>query len=62
MFSNLQGTYFSFEMRFKMSSAIRLNLDQCKILSSGITLVLLLRTWIYFAEDADEDKITRIAV
>ena len=35
MFSILYGTYFSFLMHFKMSSAIRFNLDQSKILSSG---------------------------
>ena len=29
------GTYFSFYMQFKMSSAICFNLDQSKILSSG---------------------------
>ena len=28
------GTYISFQMHFKMLSAIRLNLDQPKILSS----------------------------
>ena len=35
MFSTLYGTYFSFEMHFKMSSSICFNLDQRKILSSG---------------------------
>ena len=35
MLSTLYGTYFSFEMHFKMSSAISFNLDQSKILSSG---------------------------
>ena len=35
MFSTLHGTYFSFWMHFKMSSAICFNLDQSKILSSG---------------------------
>ena len=35
MLSTLYGTYFPFEMHFKMSSAICLNLDQCKVLSSG---------------------------
>ena len=35
MFSTLYGTYFSFQKYFKMSYAIRFNLDQCKILSSG---------------------------
>ena len=34
MFSTLYGTYFPFQMHFKMS-AICFNLDQCKILSSG---------------------------
>ena len=33
------GTYFSFEMHFKMSSAICFNLDQSKILSSGNGLI-----------------------
>ena len=31
MFSTLYGTYFSFQMHFKMSSVICLNLDQSKI-------------------------------
>ena len=35
MFSTLYGTYFSFQMHFKMSSAIRFNVDLSKILSSG---------------------------
>ena len=35
MFSTLYGTYFSFQMHFKMSSAICFNLDQSNILSSG---------------------------
>ena len=35
MFSTLYGTYFSFQMHFKMSSVICFNLDQSKILSSG---------------------------
>ena len=35
IFSTLYGIYFSFQMHFKMSSAICLNLDQSKILSSG---------------------------
>ena len=35
MCSTLYGTYFSFQMDFKMSSAICFNLDQSKILSSG---------------------------
>ena len=35
MFSTLYGTYFSFQMHFKMSSATCFNLDQSKILSSG---------------------------
>ena len=35
MFSALYGTYFSFQMHFKKSSAICFNLDQSKILSSG---------------------------
>ena len=39
MFSTQYDTYFSFQMRFKMSSAICFNLDQSKILSSdnGLT-------------------------
>ena len=35
MFSTLYGTYFSFQLHFKMSSAICFNLDQSKISSSG---------------------------
>ena len=35
MFSILYGTYFSFEMHFKMLSAICFNLDHSKILLSG---------------------------
>ena len=35
MFSSLYGTYHSFKMHFKMSSAICFNLDQSKIMSSG---------------------------
>ena len=35
MFSTLYGTYFTFEMHFKMSYAICFNLDRSKILSSG---------------------------
>ena len=35
MFSILYGTYFSFEMHIKMSSAVRFNLDQSKILFVG---------------------------
>ena len=35
MFSTLYGTYFSFQMHFKMSSGICFNLDQLKSLSSG---------------------------
>ena len=34
IFSTLHGTYFSFQMHFKMSSAICFNLDQSQILSS----------------------------
>ena len=34
MFSTLYGTYFLFQMHFKMSSAICFNLDLSKILSS----------------------------
>ena len=34
-FSTLYGTYFPLSILFKMSSAICLNLDQSKILSSG---------------------------
>ena len=40
MFSTLCGTYFSFQMHSKMSSAICFNLDQSKILSSGNGLTL----------------------
>ena len=40
MFSTLYGTYFSFQMHFKMSSAICFNLDQSKILLSGNGLTL----------------------
>ena len=35
MFSTLYGTYFPFQMHFKMLSAICFNLDQSKILTSG---------------------------
>ena len=35
MFSALYGTFFSFQMHFKMLSAICVNLDQYKILPSG---------------------------
>ena len=35
MFSTLYGTYFPFQMLFKMPSAICFNLNQSKILSSG---------------------------
>ena len=35
MFSTLYGTYFPFQMPCKMSSALRFNLDQSKILLSG---------------------------
>ena len=38
MFSTLCGTYFSFQIHFKMLSAICSNLDQSKILSSGNSL------------------------
>ena len=34
MFSTLYGTYISFQMHFKMSSAICFSLDQSQILSS----------------------------
>ena len=40
MFSILHGTYFSFSMHFKMSSAICFNLDLFKILSSANGLFL----------------------
>ena len=40
MFSILYGTYFPFQMYFKMSSAICFNLNQSKILSSGNRLTL----------------------
>ena len=39
MFSTLYGTYISFLMHFKMSSAIYLNLDKSKILSSDNALM-----------------------
>ena len=39
MFSTLYGTYFSFQMHFKMSSAICFNLDHSKIFSSGNGLI-----------------------
>ena len=42
MFSNLYGTYLSFEMHFKMLSAFCFTLNQSKILSSGNGLVLFL--------------------
>ena len=35
MFSTLYGTYFPYQMHFKMLSAICFDLDQPKILSSG---------------------------
>ena len=35
MFSTLCGTYFLFQMPFKVSSAVGFNLDQSKVLSSG---------------------------
>ena len=35
MFSTLYDTYFSFQMHFKISSAICFNLEQSKILLSG---------------------------
>ena len=38
MFSTQYGTYFSFQIRFQMFSAICFNLDQSKILSSGNAL------------------------
>ena len=40
MFFTLYGTYFSFLMHFKMSSAIGFNRDQSRILSSGNRLKL----------------------
>ena len=40
MFSTQYSTFISFEMHFKMSSAIGINLDQSKILSSGNELTL----------------------
>ena len=40
LFSTLYGTYFSFQMHFKMSSAICFDLDQSKIFSSGNGLKL----------------------
>ena len=44
MFSTLYGTYFSFQMHFKMS-AICVNLDQSKILLSGNGLVEVQTFW-----------------
>ena len=41
MFSTLYGTYFPFQMYFKMSSAICFNLDQSEMLSSGNGLMWL---------------------
>ena len=40
MFSTQYGTYFSFQIHFKMLSAICFNLDQSEILlsSDGLTL------------------------
>ena len=51
MFSTLYGTYLSFLMHFKMSSAICFNLNQSKILSSGNGLVvvieiLVMKVWL----------------
>ena len=43
MFSTLYATYFSFQMNFKMFSAICLNLDQSKILWTGNALTDLLQ-------------------
>ena len=58
MFSTLYGTYFSFQMHFKMSSAICFNLDQSKILSSGngLTLSLLMTTQESFVDSVDLDQ------
>ena len=42
MFSTSYGTYFSFQVHIKMSSAIYFNSDQSKILSSGNGLRLFL--------------------
>ena len=39
MFSSLYGTYFSFQMYFEVLSAVRFNLDQSKIWSSGNGLI-----------------------
>ena len=39
MFSTLYDAYFAFQMHFKMSSVIRSDLDQYKILSSGNELI-----------------------
>ena len=43
-----------------MSSAICLNLDQSKILSSGngLTVVLQKQPWIYLVEHVDKDQPT----
>ena len=40
MFSTLFSTYFYFQMHFKMSSASCSSLDQSKILSSGVWLII----------------------
>ena len=40
MFSTLYGIYFSFQMHFKMSSAICFNLDRSRTWSSGNRLAL----------------------
>ena len=40
MFSTLYGMYFSFQMHFKILSAICFNLEQSKILLSGNGLTI----------------------
>ena len=53
MFSTFYGTYFPFQMHFKMSSAICLNLDQSKILSSGNGLRIASVLWQDTLENLD---------
>ena len=76
MFSTLHGTYFSFQMHFKMSSVTCFDLDQSKILSydNGLTtsfsffLKILLkvffpkRQWnsIFLLEKVEHNKFRRV--
>ena len=50
MFSTRYGTYFSFQMHFKMPSAICFSLDQSKILSSGNGLSPLFTDYSLYAQ------------